>query len=99
MIATADVGRTAMHIQQSWHGQRIVELEGQHVSYEDIAATFSLILGRSVQAQAVPGEPDNLFRAQGMQHPLARIRMLDGFNEGWISFEAAISNEFRALFR
>jgi hypothetical protein len=22
-----------------------------------------------------------------MQHPLARIRMLDGFNEGWISFE------------
>jgi len=89
MIATADVGRTAAAlIQQSWQGRRIVELEGQHVSPEDIAATFSVILGRSVQARAVPRETwDNLFRSQGMQHPLARIRMLDGFNEGWISFE------------
>ena len=22
-----------------------------------------------------------------MQHPMPRIRMLDGFNEGWIDFE------------
>jgi hypothetical protein len=22
-----------------------------------------------------------------MKHPLARIRMIDGFNEGWIDFE------------
>ena len=28
-----------------------------------------------------------LFRSQGMKHPLARIRMIDGFNEGWIDFE------------
>jgi len=28
-----------------------------------------------------------LFRAQGMKHPLPRMRMLDGFNEGWIDFE------------
>jgi len=25
--------------------------------------------------------------SQGMKHPLPRIRMLDGFNEGWIDFE------------
>lgn len=89
MIATADVGSAAATlIQQTWQGQRIVELEGPHVSPEDIAAAFSVILGRSVQARAVPRETwDNLFRSQGMQHPLARIRMLDGFNEGWISFE------------
>ena len=28
-----------------------------------------------------------LFRSQGMKHPLPRIRMIDGFNEGWIDFE------------
>jgi NAD(P)H dehydrogenase (quinone) len=30
-----------------------------------------------------------LFRSQGMANPLPRMRMLDGFNEGWIEFEAA----------
>jgi hypothetical protein len=28
-----------------------------------------------------------LFRQQGMQNPLPRIRMLDGFNEDWIAFQ------------
>ena len=28
-----------------------------------------------------------LFRSQGMKHPTPRIRMVDGFNEGWIDFE------------
>jgi hypothetical protein len=28
-----------------------------------------------------------LFRSQGMKQPMPRIRMLDGFNEGWIAFE------------
>jgi NAD(P)H dehydrogenase (quinone) len=28
-----------------------------------------------------------LFRSQGMKNPIPRIRMLDGFNEGWITFE------------
>jgi hypothetical protein len=28
-----------------------------------------------------------LFRSQGMTNPTPRIRMLDGFNEGWIEFE------------
>ncbi|MDO9712688.1 hypothetical protein [Paracraurococcus lichenis] len=27
------------------------------------------------------------FRSEGMRHPEARIRMLDGFNEGWIDFQ------------
>ena len=30
---------------------------------------------------------ESLFRAQGMRNPGPRIRMLDGFNEGWIAFE------------
>jgi NAD(P)H dehydrogenase (quinone) len=31
---------------------------------------------------------EELFRSQGMKNPLPRIRMVDGFNEGWIDFEA-----------
>jgi NAD(P)H dehydrogenase (quinone) len=30
---------------------------------------------------------EQLFRSQGMRHPMPRIRMVDGFNEGWIDFE------------
>jgi hypothetical protein len=28
-----------------------------------------------------------LFKSQGVKNPLPRMRMLDGFNEGWIEFE------------
>jgi NAD(P)H dehydrogenase (quinone) len=27
-----------------------------------------------------------IFRSQGTQNPLPRIRIFDGFNEGWIEF-------------
>lgn len=39
---------------------------------------------------AVPGPRESwtaLFRSQGMKNPEPRMRMLDGFNEGWIEFE------------
>jgi NAD(P)H dehydrogenase (quinone) len=29
------------------------------------------------------------FRSQGMKNPMPRIRVIDGFNEGWIDFERA----------
>jgi NAD(P)H dehydrogenase (quinone) len=29
---------------------------------------------------------ESLFLSQGMKNPTPRIRMLDGFNEGWIEF-------------
>jgi NAD(P)H dehydrogenase (quinone) len=36
----------------------------------------------------VPHESwEALFRSQGMKNPQPRIRMLDGFNEGWITFD------------
>jgi NAD(P)H dehydrogenase (quinone) len=39
--------------------------------------------------QAVPRESwGSLFKSQGMKNPSPRIRMLDGFNEGWIEFES-----------
>ena len=38
--------------------------------------------------EAVPRDSwEALFKSQGMKNPTPRIRMLDGFNEGWIEFE------------
>jgi NAD(P)H dehydrogenase (quinone) len=90
MIAAADVGRVAAAlIQQSWSGCHVVELEGDHrISPNQAAATFAKVLGHPVKAQVVPRETwANLFKSQGMKNPQPRMRMLDGFNEGWIEFE------------
>jgi uncharacterized protein YbjT (DUF2867 family) len=90
MVATADIGRVGADLLQApWTGRRIVELEGPRaVSPDDIAAAFSRVLGRPVRAEAVPRETwGGLFRAQGMVDPGPRIQMLDGFNEGWLTFE------------
>ena len=89
MVATKDVGRVASDlIQQKWNGTRIVELEGPaRVSANELARTFSTVLGRPVHVEIVSRDSwDGLFRGQGMKNPLPRIRMLDGFNEGWIEF-------------
>ncbi|MEX3896745.1 NmrA family NAD(P)-binding protein [Paraburkholderia sp. BR10954] len=90
MVATADVGRVAAGLlQETWSGVRVVELEGPtRISPNDLAHTFARVLGHPVHAEVVNRESwETLFRSQGMQHPLPRMRMLDGFNEGWIEFE------------
>jgi NAD(P)H dehydrogenase (quinone) len=90
MVATEDIGKEAARLlQETWTGHRIVELEGpRRVTPNDIAATFAKLLGRPVRTEAVPPESwEALFKSQGMNHPVPRIRMLDGFNEGWIEFE------------
>jgi uncharacterized protein YbjT (DUF2867 family) len=89
MVATRDVGRFAADLlRQHWSGTRIVELEGPvRVSANDLAQAFAAILGRPVRVEIVSRDSwEGLFRAQGMKNPQARIRMLDGFNEGWIEF-------------
>ena len=91
MVATADIGRVAAGLlQQTWQGRKIVELEGSHrVTPNDIAAGFARLLGRDVRMEVVPRETwEPLFISQGMKNPKPRIQMLDGFNEGWIEFEA-----------
>jgi NAD(P)H dehydrogenase (quinone) len=90
MVATADIGRVAAELlQESWSGHRLVELEGpQRVSPNDLVATFAKLLGHPVRMEVVPRVSwEGLFQAQGMKNPAPRIRMLDGFNEGWIDFE------------
>jgi uncharacterized protein YbjT (DUF2867 family) len=90
MVATEDIGKEAAKLlQETWTGHRIVELEGpRRVTPNDIAAIFATLLGRAVRMEAVPPESwEALFTSQGMKNPIPRIRMLDGFNEGWIEFE------------
>jgi NAD(P)H dehydrogenase (quinone) len=90
MVATADIGKVAAEIlQEPWNGHRVVELEGpKRVTPNEIAATFAKLLGKPVRAEIVPHESwETLFVSQGMKNPSPRIRMLDGFNEGWIEFE------------
>jgi len=91
MVATEDIGRVAAELlQEEWSGRRVVELEGpRRVAPREIVETFSRLLGRRVEA-AMPAraEWEGIFRGQGMRNPVPRMRMLDGFNEGWIEFEA-----------
>jgi uncharacterized protein YbjT (DUF2867 family) len=92
MVATADVGRVAAELlQQSWTGKRVVELEGPHrVSPNDLAKTLGRLLRHPVRTEPVDRSTwETLFRDQGMKYPLPRMRMLDGFNEGFISFEGS----------
>ena len=90
MVATADIAAVAADLlRERWSGLRIVELEGpRRYSANDIAAGFAAALGHPVRTTPVARDSwEPLFRSQGMHNPLPRMRMIDGFNEGWIDFE------------
>jgi uncharacterized protein YbjT (DUF2867 family) len=89
MVATQDVGGLAAALlREDWSGTRVVELEGPaRISPNDLARAFATVVKRPVQVETVPRENwEQIFRAQGTRNPSPRIRMLDGFNEGWIEF-------------
>jgi NAD(P)H dehydrogenase (quinone) len=91
MVATEDIAQTAVELLgQSWNGVRIVELEGpERYSANDVAAALASALHTPVRNEIIPRSTwEELFRSQGMKNPLPRIRMVDGFNEGWIDFES-----------
>jgi len=95
MVSASDIARTAAELlNETWAGVRVVELEGpSRYSMNDIVAVFSAVLEHPVRAEAVPHDQwETLFRSQGMKNPMPRIRMLDGFNEGWIDFESGEVN-------
>ena len=58
MVATADIGKVAAELmQETWKGQRVVELEGpRRITPNEIAATFGELLGRPVKMEIVPQE-------------------------------------------
>jgi NAD(P)H dehydrogenase (quinone) len=94
MVATEDIAKTAVELLgQAWDGVRVVELEGpERYSAEDVAAALASALGTPVRNEIVPRSTwEELFRSQGMKNPLPRMRMVDGFNEGWIDFESGQS--------
>ena len=89
MVSIEDIGQLGADlIRQDWTNTRIVELEGPvRVSPNDLAQAFSAALGGPVRVETLARERwEDLFRSQGMKNPLPRMRMLDGFNEGWIEF-------------
>jgi NAD(P)H dehydrogenase (quinone) len=95
MVAASDIARTAAELlNETWRGVRVIELEGpRRYSAHDIAAGFSTVLERPVRAEAVPHDQwETIFRSQGAQNSMPRIRMIDGFNEGWIDFESGEAN-------
>jgi NAD(P)H dehydrogenase (quinone) len=90
MVSTKDIGRCITEVlRETWDGVRVVELEGpKRYSANDIGSAFASALVYAVRMEPVPRDTwEARFRAQGMKHPIPRIRMVDGFNEGWIDFE------------
>jgi len=100
MVATEDIGRLAARVlQETWSGNRFLELEGpQRYSQLDAAATFSRLLGRPVAPKPILREEwQALFESQGTapDRTAPRIEMLDGFNSGWIDFEKTGTEHFK----
>ncbi len=98
MVATEDIGRVAAELLMvTWTGAKVVGLEGpRRFSPNDVAATFSKLLGKPVEMELVPHEKwEDSFRAQGMTNPLPRVQMLDGFNDGWIDFESGAAGTLK----
>jgi len=90
MVATADVGAVAADVlTQQWDGLRTIEIEGPRpYAPNDVAAVLADLLQRPVRAAVVARDTwAARFRSQGQANPTPRMRMLDGFNSGWIAFQ------------
>ncbi len=89
MVATADIGKEiARLLVGGWNGKKIVEL-GSPVSPDDLARAMSEVLGRAVQARAIPREQWTAsLERQGFPPGATGLweEMMDGFNSGWIDF-------------
>lgn len=89
MIATKDIGaEVARLLASEWTGKRVVEL-GSLVSCDELAAQLGQVLGRDVNAQAIPREAWTA-ALQHMGLPEGRTwayeEMIEGVNSGWIAF-------------
>jgi NAD(P)H dehydrogenase (quinone) len=94
MVAIHDIGRLAAElVQENWTGHRVVELEGpSRITPLNLGEVLSKVLKRQVRVEAVPRDSwEGLFVSQGMRNPNPRIRMIDGFNEGWIDFASGFA--------
>ncbi|MBS1874074.1 MAG: NmrA family NAD(P)-binding protein [Acidobacteria bacterium] len=92
MIATADIGKEAARLlDEGWSGRRIVEI-GTPYSPNDVARAMGEVLGRAVEARAIPRERwTATLEAFGIApgFTAAYEEMMDGVNSGWIAFGAS----------
>lgn len=86
-IATEDIGKQVAHLLTSnWSGKRIIEL-GTPSSPDDFARALTEVLGRPVQAQAIPRERWTATITGFGFPPQAAApyeEMMDAVNSGWI---------------
>ena len=89
MIASADIGaEVAKLLAGEWAGRRIIEL-GTRRTPDELAAAMAEVLGRPVEAKAVPREQWPAVLAEMGFPPrgvLMYAEMVDGCNSGWIDF-------------
>ena len=89
MAATQDIGHEiARRVVMDWTGHRVVEL-GSMTSPDDLARAITEVLGRPVQATAIPRDRWTATLAdQGMPPAFIEpyLQMEDGYNSGWIDF-------------
>jgi NAD(P)H dehydrogenase (quinone) len=99
MVATDDIGRIAAELLCQPDAASVVELEGpQRVTPLEMASVLGRLLGRTVRVEAVPRDSwFDAFREQGASNPEPRMRMLDGFNEGWIEFEHGVAGSIKGI--
>lgn len=95
MVSVRDIGRVVADLLMDTQAvSSVIELEGpERYSPIDLAGVFSKVLARSVSVSAIPDRDwDTRFRGEGMRHPLARIKMLEGLSQGWLDFESPMAN-------
>ena len=89
MAATQDIGHEiARRVVMDWTGHRVLEL-GSMTSPDDLARAITEVLGRPVQATAIPRDRWTATLAdQGMPPAFIEpyLQMEDGYNSGWIDF-------------
>ena len=92
LVATRDIGLAGARVlEQSWTGERIIEVEGPEggTDLHEVAAAFARGLGRDVKAVQLPEAAwQSVLEAMGM--PADRtglyVEMVKSFNSGWIHF-------------
>jgi len=99
LVATEDIGQAAAQtLLEDWTGHRRIEVAGpRRYSPQDIAAAFSVALGKPIEGVVVPRDTwQATFIAQGTEEErtIPRVEMLDAFNSGWIDFGVPGTEKF-----